>query len=228
MPGQASSSKKIFISYRHDDGVAMTDRIYRRLEDEFGKGTVFRDLDITPGANYLKSIDAAIAGCAFVLVVIGKKWLRPPVKTIKGQRVQERDVVMFEIESALEHGVQVIPVFVDGGKMPPQSKLPGNISTFHYRQGVKVGYEPHFDFDVGLLIKRLGPSLRSPPKLTSAIWSKWLPELIHYFRHTARYHLSVRVGDSARDLVAQAHPRLSGSRPPPTPPRPAPRTAIRR
>lgn len=180
MPGKSDSQKKVFISYRHDDGVAMTDRIYHRLEDEFGEGAVFRDLDITPGANYLKSIDAAIAGCAFVLVVVGERWLRPPAETAGARGVQETDFVALEIESALGHGINVIPLFVDGGKMPPPEELPGNIATFHFCQGVPVGYDPHFETDMALLIRRIGPSLRSPRGATSALWSRRLPELIRY------------------------------------------------
>jgi hypothetical protein len=63
---------KIFISYRRDDAAALAGRVYDRLEREFGRDTVFMDVDaIRLGVNFVKVIDEEVAKCDALLAIIG-------------------------------------------------------------------------------------------------------------------------------------------------------------
>jgi hypothetical protein len=62
----------IFISYRREDSIAYSGRLYDRLTLEFGKGQVFMDIDsIDLGADFIEVIEQTFAACDAVLVVIG-------------------------------------------------------------------------------------------------------------------------------------------------------------
>ena len=66
----------IFISYRREDSIAYSGRLYDRLTAEFGKGQVFMDIDsMDPGSDFVDVIERTVAACDAVLVVIGKQWL---------------------------------------------------------------------------------------------------------------------------------------------------------
>jgi len=79
----------IFISYRREDSIAYSGRLYDRLTAEFGKGQVFMDIDsIDPGADFIEVIEQTVAACDAVLVVIGKQWLT--VADAQGRRMLRR------------------------------------------------------------------------------------------------------------------------------------------
>jgi hypothetical protein len=70
---------KVFLSYRRDDlhGVAqgIVGRIYDRLEDHYGNGNVFMDIDnIPPGVNFVEYLDSWVGQADVVLAVIGPQW----------------------------------------------------------------------------------------------------------------------------------------------------------
>ena len=91
---------KIFISYRRQDSIGVTGRIYDRLRAHFGDGAVFMDIDNIPfGVNFRKHIDSAVGHCDVVLAVIGTKWAE---ETDAHRRLDDpRDFVRIELESAL-------------------------------------------------------------------------------------------------------------------------------
>ena len=63
---------RIFISYRREDTAAdMTDRIYERLVQRWGR-RVFMDIDSLVGGDlFAKAIEENLDHCAVMLVVIG-------------------------------------------------------------------------------------------------------------------------------------------------------------
>src|SRR6185295_3762066 len=67
---------KIFISYRREDSLDATDRMYERLREHFGVENVFMDVDtIPPGTDFRKHLHLAVAQAGIVLAVIGDHWL---------------------------------------------------------------------------------------------------------------------------------------------------------
>ncbi|MGZ5259352.1 MAG: toll/interleukin-1 receptor domain-containing protein, partial [Burkholderiales bacterium] len=62
----------IFLSYRRSDTGGYAGRLTDALEKHFGKNSVFQDIEaITPGSNFEKAIDTAVAHCDVLLVLIG-------------------------------------------------------------------------------------------------------------------------------------------------------------
>ena len=103
----------VFISYRRDDLDTAALRIKQCLEEVFGEGTVFLDVDINYGAPWPERIKTAIHGAEVVLALIGPRWFE--VRNEHGARRIDRknDWVRRELEEALEKGIEIIPVVFD-------------------------------------------------------------------------------------------------------------------
>jgi TIR domain len=67
---------KITISYRRDDSMDITGRIFDRLTSRYGRETVFRDIDsIPPGLDFREHIRASIEDSDVLMVVVGPRWM---------------------------------------------------------------------------------------------------------------------------------------------------------
>jgi hypothetical protein len=116
---------RIFISYRRESDAAQAGRIADLLGNEFGPDHVFMDVDAIPfGANFVEVINKEIAKSHTLLVIIGRTWL--DARSDDGQRLLDNpaDFVRLEIVAALKLHVNVIPILVDGAKIPPADRLP--------------------------------------------------------------------------------------------------------
>jgi hypothetical protein len=135
---------RIVISYRRSDAASATGRISEKLVSRFGEESVFTDIDNIPlGTDYRKYVRDIISASDVVLVVVGSRWLDKR----NAKRLQDpKDPVHFEIQTAMELGVPIIPVLVDDARMPPSEVLPGPLKDFHFRNAAIV--EPGRDFRV--------------------------------------------------------------------------------
>src|SRR5690348_16175934 len=118
MAASGSTSAKVFISYRRADAGWPARWLADRLAGQFGAGVVFQDMDsIRPGDDFAAAIEAAVGACAVLLAVIVPQWLAAEEN---GERRLDdpQDWVRLEIEAAINRGVRVIPVLVDGARMP--------------------------------------------------------------------------------------------------------------
>jgi hypothetical protein len=171
------SAPRIFVSYRRDDAAYPAGWLFDRLVDHFGDGQVFRDVDSIPlGDDFVEEITAAVGSCAVLLTVIGARWL-----TVTGEGGQRRlddpaDFVRLEIEVAFAHGVRVIPVLVDGARMPDATELPASLTQLAHRQALELSPN-RFRSDAAHLLEELDRRLRGMavgPARTLA-GSGWLP-----------------------------------------------------
>lgn len=151
----------IFLSYRREENSSQAGRLHDFLvrgDDNvpgFPDEEIFMDIDkIPPGEEFPKVIAAAVATCDVFLAVIGKRWATVTDK--KGARRLDNpaDFVRLEIEAALKRKIPVIPVLVDGAKMPGQSELPESISGLADRQAVELS-DARWAHDVGRLLEIL-------------------------------------------------------------------------
>ena len=144
----------IFVSYRRRDAPDAAARIYERLAERFGEGNVFKDLDsMAPGEPFADRIERTIASCDAVLVVIGDDWTEE-----MRRRHREPDWVRWEIGTAFDHGVRVIPLYVEEGRPPSKRDLPDDIEELADRNGVELVANVW-----DLQVQQLGDSLASPP-----------------------------------------------------------------
>jgi hypothetical protein len=131
---------RIFVCYRRTDAPAHAGRIYDRFVERFGTDNVYRDLDSTaPGADFAEVINETIARCDAVVAVIGRNW-RSVTHQWRRRRLQDdsEDWVLREIAAALERNVRVVPVLVEGAKMPYADELPEYVQMFARRHAVEL------------------------------------------------------------------------------------------
>lgn len=150
-----SSPGRIFISYRREDTAYPVGWLFDRLVGHFGRDQVFKDMDsIELGEDFVQEINEALAGCDVLLAVIGDRWL-----TITDEDGERRldlsgDYVRLEIETALARNVHVIPVLVEGARMPRAGELPSSVAMLARRQALELS-PSHFEADIARLIRAL-------------------------------------------------------------------------
>jgi len=113
---------KVFISYRRGDSAGYAGRVMDHLDRAFGRDLVFMDVDNIPlGTNFSKIVHEELAQCGVLLAVIGPNWL--DARDEHGnRRVDDRnDFVRIEIAAALQRNIPVIPMLLDGARIPPAS-----------------------------------------------------------------------------------------------------------
>ena len=116
---------KIFINYRRDDAIGTAGRLHDRLAQSFGRNNLFMDVDHIPaGVDFEVHLNNQVAACKVFLAVIGPNWLNAKDEG-GGRRLDNpEDFVAIEIAAALARPIRVIPVLVDGARMPKAADLP--------------------------------------------------------------------------------------------------------
>jgi hypothetical protein len=145
---------RITISYRRDDSLDITGRIFDRLAAHFGRESVFRDIDnIPPGADFRRHIDQVLDESDIILAIVGPRWIGPG----RGQNrlASAADPVRLEIETALRKDKPLVPVLVSRALMPRPDQLPESINDFAYRNAVPVDSSQNFENDVSRLIRSM-------------------------------------------------------------------------
>ncbi len=145
---------KIFISYRRDDSAGHAGRLFDRLVDYFGREQVFIDIDtIKPGLDFVEVVQQAVAGCDGLVAVIGQGWLEATDAT--GRRIDDpTDLVRLEIATALERGIRVIPVLVQGAQTPSVTDLPDALNKLARQNALELS-DTRFHSDADRLIEAL-------------------------------------------------------------------------
>lgn len=154
----------IFLSYRRRQSEWPTLRLRDRLVAAFGIERIFTDIDsIELGQDFSKALEAAVGSCRVLLAVIGQDWADARDEAGRRRLENPHDWVRVEIEVALQRpDVLVIPVLIDGAKMPPIEKLPGNLAQLSLRQGVDID-AGGFTVQVDSLVVTLQKILEQPP-----------------------------------------------------------------
>ena len=120
----------IFISYRREDSSGHAGRLFDGIRDRFGDESVFMDVtDIRPGDDFVTALDAALALCGVVLVVIGPQWLMCTDASGRRRLDDPGDHLRIEIAHALHGKARVIPVLVRGARMPAEHELPDDLKA---------------------------------------------------------------------------------------------------
>jgi len=128
----------IFLSYRRTDAPGHAGRLYDRLVDRFGETSVFKDLDsMEPGADFGEVIEDTVARCDALIAVIGRDWLAADEGGLRRLDTPD-DWVRLEIGNALERNVRVIPVLVEGARMPSAADLPTDLQALARRHAVEL------------------------------------------------------------------------------------------
>lgn len=149
-----TTPSRIFLCYRRDDSSGHTGRIYDELSHHFAPGQVFMDIDsIDPGLDFTEVVDRALASSAVVVVVIGRGWLTAADE--RGRRLDDPgDHVRRELATALARGRRVIPVLVQGARMPTVGQLPEPLQPLAHRNAIELS-DTRWRFDIDNLTRAL-------------------------------------------------------------------------
>jgi TIR domain/Protein of unknown function (DUF2846) len=140
-------SGQIFISYRREESRWAARSLRDRLSRNFDPQQIFMDLDsIKLGENFMEVIESSVAKCDVLLAVIGTNWLTS--KDDHGVRRLENaeDFVRKEIATALKREICVIPVLVDGARLPESADLPDDLKPLVWRNALALT-DTTFDAD---------------------------------------------------------------------------------
>jgi len=113
------------------------------------------DVDnVRPGQDWADAIDAAVSKSDVVLVIIGKGWAAAADENGNRRLDDPADPVRLEIESALQHGKQIIPILFEQADLPAEADLPESIRPLRRRQVQKISHAT-FQSDISPLVREL-------------------------------------------------------------------------
>jgi hypothetical protein len=142
---------RIFVSYRRADTANQAGWLAERLAGYYGRPQVIKDVDsIQLGNDFAEVIAAAVTSCDALLALIGHQWL--------AAAAGPNDFVRVEIESALTRGIRVIPVLVDGARMPAAAELPPGLAMLAQQSPLSLG-AANPEGDVSRVIQALDQSI---------------------------------------------------------------------
>lgn len=151
----ASPRHALFLSYRRIDSGGYAGRLSDALEARFGAGSVFHDVEaIRPGTDFTLAIEAAIASASVVLVLIGDDWIDARDATGTSMLDRADDFVRIEVATALASGKTVLPLLVEGAKMPAVADLPPDLHRLARQQALELS-DSRWAHDIERLIETL-------------------------------------------------------------------------
>jgi hypothetical protein len=129
--------------------------LYERLAKRLGRDQVFKDIDsIESGADFVDAITAAVSTSEVLLALIGKQWLTFAGKSGVRRLDEPDDFVRLEIETAIAEKVRIIPVLVNGARMPSEEELPRSIAALARRQALELSSQ-RSELDVRRLVEAI-------------------------------------------------------------------------
>lgn len=145
----------IFISYRRSESQLHTLALYHRLQQEY-RDQVFMDQQtMKVGENFRLRIEGQLQGCRVLLAVIGPGWASERLRN-------SRDWVRLEITTALKRGIAVIPVLIDGARMPGEAELPEDLHALLDVHALDLDHQRYFEQGVAVLVEALQEILTVP------------------------------------------------------------------
>jgi hypothetical protein len=146
------AATRFFICYRRDDSAGHAGRLFDALAKRFGKSQIFMDVaGIEPGADFVDEIEKSVTSCYVLLAVIGRHWLAYRGSKRKRRLDDPNDYVRLEIRAALDRGIRIIPILVQGAEMPSVDSLPEDIRKLTRKQGFDLR-DSRWNDDVTALI----------------------------------------------------------------------------
>jgi hypothetical protein len=145
----------IFMSYRRDDTAYPAAWLYKLLASHFGNSQVFKDVNsIELGVDFVEVITAAVGFCDVLLALIGDRWLSVTGPDGRRRLDDPGDFVRLEIEAALARNIRVVPILVEGARMPRADELPASLAMLTRRQALELSPN-QFDAESERLISAL-------------------------------------------------------------------------
>ena len=154
----------VFISYRRSDVAAQAGRVADALRRHASEPQVFHDTaDIRPGDLWREQIDAALAQCDAMVVVIGPGWLAPVPGALTPRLFDADDVVAYELAAGLAAArarrVRIVPLRVSGAVLPSKAQLPEALAPLLASNALEIR-DDAFERDMRALEAGILPAAR--------------------------------------------------------------------
>lgn len=158
-----SNEPSVFLSYRRRENAHLVGRLSERLVAALGEANVFRDTESIPGAaDFVTVIKHRVRTSDVVLAVIGPAWREAPPQG-------DKDYVHLELRLALELGIPVIPVIIDGATPPASTELPEALTGLTARNAMRIDADQHFRDDTDRLIRAVRELAPPRPRLAEPV-----------------------------------------------------------
>ena len=160
----------VFVNYRRDDSSSESLAIFNALRQEFGENSAFMDISsLEVGVLWPEEIQSTLNGSKVVLAVIGSNWLRAGSDEWGQRRIdRENDWVRQELAMAITANKRIIPVLVNGARMPPTEVLPDSIKALSQRQGIELRRD-YWNHDIKLLLAQLSEIINPPSDYNTSL-----------------------------------------------------------
>jgi TIR domain len=202
----------IFISYRREDSAAYAGRLYDWISQHFGKDKIFIDVDtIQPGEDFVDAVEQKVGGCDALVALIGKDWLNCRDEEGNRRLDNQGDFVRVEIVAALNRNVRVIPVLVEGARMPSDKDLPEPLTKLTRRQALELSYT-RFHQDANRLIEALEKALAAAEERRTAEQQRLALEKSVPMRPVREESESPKPATMPKELPAQTSQSAPGRR----------------
>ena len=146
----------VFLNYRRGDSEGQARALFVELTRLLGKDSVFMDVDsIALGRDFRTILQERLGSCDVMVSLIGPDWLDAADPSGNRRLESPTDFVRQEIAAALKRNIPVIPVLVQGARMPESERLPDDLRDLPYRNGFELGHST-WESDVAEMVKRLG------------------------------------------------------------------------
>jgi hypothetical protein len=220
-----SSPLKIFINYRTLDTGHATRLLATTLSQKFGPAAIFVDTESMQLGKWPEQINQALAKVDICLVLMGPQWLN---EENRARLNEEKDLVRKEIEISIQRNIIIVPVLIDGARLPDVKAVPESLFELTREDSYEHVLLRHrsWDSDVDVLVRRLRSlgCKRIPAKRALAS-RKQLPRIVLmdsyqkiYDRKSASLGMNSHViRDLLRDVRAQpidiepVHPAWHGA-----------------
>lgn len=152
---------RIYLSYRRQDTAFPAAWLHERLVDRFGRDAVFKDIDsIDLGDDFAEAIRTLVGSCDVLLAMIGPEWATITDAAGRRRLDDPNDFVRLEIETALQWGVRIIPILVQGATLPRVEQLPISLAKLVRQQALELSPN-RFDGDSSRLLLVLERAIAS-------------------------------------------------------------------
>ncbi len=140
------SQRGVFLSYRRNDAGPYARSLQLQLSQRIPDASIFMDLDsIEPGLDFAEVIEEAVNSCALLVALIGRQWATLTDEDGVRRLDNPDDYVRFEVKTALERGVRVIPVLINGARALRREDLPAELHKLARLNAHKLSYDRYQD-----------------------------------------------------------------------------------
>jgi hypothetical protein len=136
----------VFLSYRRDDAGPYARSLQLQLSQRISDALIFMDLDsIEPGLDFAEVMEEAVNSSAVLVALIGRQWATLTDEDGVRRLDNPDDYVRFEVKTALEQGVRVIPVLIDGARALRRQDLPAELRKLGRLNAHNLSYDRYQD-----------------------------------------------------------------------------------